>query len=413
MKLDMPRPTGEIVDNRTPLPVGTEIISASGVSYKIKDTPVSFGGSALIYRAQRKGSLRNFILKECYPRSKEFDFVRDPESWLVRPADDAAEKFFDLVKTNMRRENQIGQLIANQTGRTVAAWENINAVTFVLDGRAFDASKSFFIVFEEVGGTKYSGWFLKDLLDECAKSAQNDAPLRRGGLPAPQTAAAVMEELLKALRDIHRAGYVHGDINDANFFLMGCDPSNGDIGVGQLLDFGNAFKLEADGKTLPIENIFSTAGYWSPEILESEGALRLSAATDVYSAGCLMLYLFKGMRYKKACGRTLAKNFSATTFVPLKKIIQCGYRREAAILFSKILAKALAHNPADRYKDAGEMLKDIIFLKKIIAPPKFNLSPNLSRSPYFVKGSRDKELARLPNSEPPTKLDAPANKPAL
>ena len=397
MKLEMPRPTGEIVDSRTPLPVGTEIISASGVRYKIKDDATGFGGSALIYRASREGSLRNFILKECYPRSKKFSFIRDPESQIVRPADADAEKFFDLVKSNMRRENQIGQLIANQSGRTVTAWENLNAAKLIIDGQNFDASGSFFIVFEEVGTTKTHGWFLKDLLDECAKPAQNNAPLRHGGLPAPQTAAAVMEELLKALRDVHRAGYVHGDINDANFFLMGCDPPNGDIGVGQLLDFGNAFKLEADGKTLPIENIFSTSGYWSPEILESTEAIRLSAATDVYSAGCLMLYLLKGMRYKKACGRTLAKNFSATTFVPLKKIMQCGYRREAAILFSKILSKALAHNPDDRYKNAGEMLKDIIFLKKIIAPPKFNLSPNLSRSPYFVKGSRDKELARLQN----------------
>ena len=395
MKLEMPRPTGENVDTRTPLPAGTEIISASGVRYKIKDSAISFGGSALIYRASREGSMRNFILKECYPRTDNFSFIRDAESQTVRPADAESEKFLDLVKANMRRENKIGQIIANKSGRTVTAWENLNASKLIIDGREFDASESFFIVFEEVGGTETYGWFLKDLLDECAKPAKDGAPLRRGGLPSPQTAAAVMEELLKALRDIHRAGYIHGDINDANFFLMGCDPPNGDIGVGQLLDFGNAFKIESDGKTLPIENIFSTSGYWSPEILESSGTLRLSAATDVYSAGCLMLYLLKGMRYKKACGRTLAKNFSAMTFVPLKKIMQCGYRREAAILFGKILSKALAHNPADRYQDAGEMLKDIIFLKKIIAPPKFNLSPNLSRSPYFVKGSRDKEISRL------------------
>ena len=75
--------------------------------------------------------------------------------------------------------------------------------------------------------------------------------------------------------------------------------------------------------------------------------------------------------------------------------MQCGYRREAAILFGKILSRALSYNPEMRYKDAGEMLKDIIFLKKIVAPPKFNLPANLSRSPYFVKGSRDREIDRL------------------
>ena len=176
---------------------------------------------------------------------------------------------------------------------------------------------------------------------------------------------------------------------------MGHDVKNADIGVGQLLDFGNALKLEADGKTAPIKNIFSTPGYWSPEILTQAEGLRLTPTTDIYSVGCLMLYLLKGMRYKKACGRTLAKNFSVDIFVPVKKIMTCGYRREAAGVFRKILAKALQHNPQDRYQNAEAMLKDILFLKKIIAPPKFTLSANLSRSPYFVKGSRDRELAFL------------------
>lgn len=383
-------------DNRTPLPADTVLISAGGIRYKIKNAAVGFGGSALIYRVSREGSLRNFILKECYPFSKQFGFVRDINKNICPVALDAeSEKYFSLVKSNMNRENKIGQLIANQTGRMVAAWENLDVRKAIIDDKEFDAAGSYFIVLEEATGSENRGRFIQDLLDECAKPVQDDAPFRTGGLPAPAVAACIMEELLKALRDVHKAGYVHGDINDSNIFLMGCDFQSGDTGVGQLLDFGNAFKLEADGKTLPIENVFSTSGYWSPEILESKGAIRLSAATDIYSAGCLMLYLLKGMRYKKVYGRNLAKNFSVSTFVPVKKIMQCGYRREAAVLFGKILSKALAYNPEDRYKDAGEMLKEIIFLKKIIAPPKFNLSVNLSRSPYFVKGSRDKELARL------------------
>ena len=397
MGYEAPRPSSEDYDDREPLPAGSEIISTSGLHYKIKDEPVGFGGSALIYRVSRAGSLRNFIIKECYPLSKDFKFSRDAQKGIVRPnsSEIEAKQYFDIVKDNMNRENTIGQLIANQTGRTVSTWENLEVEKIIIDGRDFDAKGSHFIVLEEATGSEKRGWFLEDLLCECAKPARDDAPLRTAGLPAPQVAASIMEELLKALRDIHRAGYIHGDINDSNFFLMGCDPQNGDIGVGQLLDFGNAFKLEADGKTSPIENVFSTSGYWSPEILKSKGALRLTAATDVYSAGCLMLYLLKGMRYKKVYGKNLAKNFSVSSFVSVKKIMQCGYRREAAILFNKILTKALAYNPGERYRDAGEMLKEIIFLKKVIAPPKFNLSVNLSRSPYFVKGSRDKELARL------------------
>ena len=387
-----PRPTSN-EDSRTPLAVGTLIKDKRGTTYTIKNEAVGFGGSAVIYEAAREGSLRNFILKECYPCSRDFNFVR--ENGIVRGETSEAEEYLSRVKENMRRESQIGQLIANETGRTLAAWEDLQVEKIISDGKIFGGADSYFIVMEQATDGENRGWFLKDLLAECSEPVQDDAPLRNGGNPAPNVAACIIEELLKSLRDIHNAGYIHGDINDANIFFMGHDVKNGDIGVGQLLDFGNALKLEADGKTAPIKNIFSTSGYWSPEILTQAEGLRLTPATDIYSVGCLMLYLLKGMRYKKACGRTLAKNFSIDVFVPVKKIMTCGYRREAAGVFRKILAKALQHNPQDRYQNAEAMLKDILFLKKIIAPPKFTLSANLSRSPYFVKGSRDKELARL------------------
>ncbi|MBO4780185.1 MAG: hypothetical protein J5497_06065, partial [Selenomonadaceae bacterium] len=82
---EVPRPSNEDYDDREPLPAGSEIISTSGLHYKIKDEPVGFGGSALIYRVSRAGSLRNFIIKECYPLSKDFRFSRDTDKGIVRP----------------------------------------------------------------------------------------------------------------------------------------------------------------------------------------------------------------------------------------------------------------------------------------------------------------------------------------
>ena len=345
----IPRPTADATgEYRKPLPPGTLIVDKSGVTYKIKAEPVGFGGSALIYRAERAGSLRNFILKECYPFSKKFFFTRDNAVVRADSADAQAQKHLALIKDNMIRESEIGQRLANESGRTVAAWEALNVDKIICGGETFDGAASCFIVMEQADDGQNRGWFLKDLLAECSAPAQTDAPLRNGGNPSPFVAACIIEELLKSLRDIHKAGYIHGDINDANFFLMGHDPATGDIGVGQLLDFGNALKLEADGLTAPVKNIFSTPGYWSPEILNQTDNLRLTPATDIYSVGCLMLYLFKGMRYKKACGRTLAKSFNVDVFVPVKKVMACGYRREAALVFRKILVNALQKNPRER-----------------------------------------------------------------
>ena len=375
-------------DDRIPLPLGTVIRDEHGIRYTIKDGEVGVGGSGLIYHVEREGTLRNIVLKECYPRSQESFFIR--KDAVVCAEDDDDQYELDLVKDNMRRESVIGQILSRTTGRTIGAWETLRAPEIILGEKIFDGKDSCFVVMEQAGG----GRFLSDLLKECAKPVQIDAPLQNGGLPAPYVAACVVEEVLKSLRDIH-AEYIHGDINDCNLFLMGGDSASGDIGVGQLIDFGNALKLDSDGKTEAVNEIFSSESFGAPEIFERTEAVQLTRAADIFSVGCLMLYLLKGFEYKKIYGRKILGNFSVDTLVPLNTVMSRGYRREAAGLFQKILSKALRRAPSERYQTADEMLADVFFLKKIIQPPKFALPLNLSRSPYFVKGSRDKELADL------------------
>ena len=71
----------------------------------------------------------------------------------------------------MRRENEIGELIANQTGRTIAPGENLVAKKIIIDGQELNATGCYFILFEDI--TFKRGWFLKELLEECTR------PLRK------------------------------------------------------------------------------------------------------------------------------------------------------------------------------------------------------------------------------------------
>lgn len=385
-------------DKRNFLPVGTKLVEANGTRYEIR-REIAGGGSAVVYEAEQEGSFRAFVIKECYPRSKNFGFVRKDGKGVVVPANPDDPKnvdYLNLIKKNIEQENEIGQLVANQTGRTIAAWGKLNVAKIIIGKDSIDAADSLFILMERVtDDEKRRGIFLQDLFDECKKPPTEEFPLRNGGCPSAYVAANVIEELLKSLRDIHAAGYIHGDINDSNFFLMGHDFKSGDIGVGQLLDFGNAKKLLANGKTAPIKDVFSTPGYWSPEILlRGNEPLILTPATDIYSVGCLMLYLFYGMDYKDACGENLAASKKSPA-VSVPEAIRHGYRKDAAVLFRKILSKALKFKPEERYQNGAEMLEDITRLKKLTAPPKFLLAQNLSRSTYFVDGSRDKEIEEL------------------
>ena len=384
-------------DGRKFLPKGAEIITTNETCYQIQRV-IGGGGSAVVYGATQSNSLRQFVLKECYPCSKLYNFIREGEGGAVRlehPEDENAVDFFNSVKDNILHENEVGQIIANKTGRTVASWGKLDVSKIIIDEKIFDATESLFIVMEQVtDDDKQRGWFLNDLLEECAKTPSKESPLRNGGNASPIVATTIVEEILKSLRDVHKAGYIHGDLNDVNFFLMGQDLSRGDIGVGQLLDFGNSKEILADGKTAPIKKIFSTPGYIAPELLQMDSdGVRLTAALDIYSVGCLMLYLFYGMDFKNACGENstdFEENIPASW-----EVIQHGYRKGSEELFISILKKALAENPENRYQNGNEMLTDILKLKKIVEPPKLLLAQNLTRCDYFVESSRDTEIEFL------------------
>lgn len=387
-------------DGRIPLAAGTVIVSAEGVRYEILSGKVGLGGSALVYPASKSNSRRLFVVKECYPRPDGDNFGRRNGGGAVYPKTQAAAEDFELLKANMAKENEIGQEIARKTGRVVTAWENVNAVEIQTAGVSYDAAESFFIVMEQAQNED-SGWFLSDLLDECACERDRDFPLRTGDLPTPHVVACIMEELLKALRDIHAAGYVHADIHDGNFFLMGNNLKTGDIGVGKLLDFGNARSLTGGRiEEIPAEDIFTTRGYSSPEILrgKAEGSsVRLTAAADVFSAGCLMLYLLRGMDFRDNWGGELVEMIAEDMgdLFSADDAAERGCSHSVTALLIEILTRALELEPENRYRDAGEMLAKVSKLKKLTLPPRFQLPANLTPTPYWVEGSRDDELARL------------------
>ena len=391
-------------NERMPLPAGTQIIDGNGIKYVIRPGSVGSGGSSLIYRASRTNSKRLFVVKECYPVYGDGRLTR--RNGVVCPTDPddiEAANYLQRMKQKMMQENAISQRIANVSGRVLAPTEDLHAVKIIMNGNAFDATGSFFIVMEQLtfnasDSKQNRGRFLKDLLTECSKPPDKARPLRNGGLPSPYTVARVMEELLKPLNDIHTAGFIHGDIQTENFFLLGYDPNFGDIGVGILLDFGNARKLEADGKTAPIvdKQLYGTSGFCSPEMFfNNDGTLRLSPATDIFSAGCFLFYLIKGFDFKDTWGEDLISSFSISLPLYDDELLKAGFSKRAANSVKKILTRALEFEPSLRYQNAGEMLTDILELKTLTLPLRFQLAENLSKDFHWIDGSRDAELFAL------------------
>ena len=325
---------------------------------------------------------RLLILKECSPHDERFIRQKD---FVVRPKkknDTDAEKYLNALKENMAQESKIGQKVSAITRRVIGSWENFKVSKFIIDEKTFDAGDSFFILMEKAS----QGVSLQEFLQNTGK-------------PAPYITVCIMEQLLNSLNYIHSSGYIHGDIQENNFLLLEINPALGDVGYGLLLDLGNARKILDDGATAVIDDeIFTTPGYCSPEIWTSEkNTLRLTQATDIYSAGALMLYLIKGFDFKTALGKDMAPKVYKSSPVTEYEAVRRGYRCRAATFVGEILFKALKQNPKERYQNASEMLEDIRKLKQMVEPPKFKLSPNLSISPDYIEGSRYNEIVRLQN----------------
>jgi nucleoside phosphorylase len=100
--------------------------------------------------------------------------------------------------------------------------------------------------------------------------------------------STVAIKLLSALRSIHSAGFVHGDIKPANILV------SGDLTQLTLIDFGAAGPIGS-------EPVAVTLAFSAPELLA--GAVR-SVASDTYSAGVTLIAFASGVSHEATRART-------------------------------------------------------------------------------------------------------------
>ncbi|MFC7818768.1 MULTISPECIES: protein kinase domain-containing protein [unclassified Streptomyces] len=105
--------------------------------------------------------------------------------------------------------------------------------------------------------------------------------------PRPAGAAALVAGICEGLHQLHRAGWVHGDLKPANVLLM----KDGSV---RLADFNMAAELEGTHAYTPA---FSTPDYTPPELLWSEigeRGRRIRPSADVWAFGVLAHLVLTG-----------------------------------------------------------------------------------------------------------------------
>ena len=168
--------------------------------------------------------------------------------------------------------------------------------------------------------------------------------IRRVGALPPRQAARIAAEVARALAAAHARGIVHRDIKSGNVLLS----RDGRVKV---TDFGIARAIAEARMTLPGTTLGSVH-YFSPEQARGETA---TAASDIYSLGIVLFELLTGRRPWEGDSAAAIAMARLSGPAPSAASLRAGIPPT----LERILERALAVEPEDRYPSARAMADDL------------------------------------------------------
>src|SRR5438132_9730663 len=165
----------------------------------------------------------------------------------------------------------------------------------------------------------------------------------------PRKLLPVFAQVADGLEKAHNAGIVHRDLKPENIMIT-------TEGFSKILDFGLAKLVQADesnpdekttARNLTAEGaVVGTVGYMSPEQLRGQHADRRS---DIFSFGCILYEAFAGRQPFR--GPSTADTMHNVLYETPKRLDDPEMQR--------IVGKAIAKDPNERYQSARELAVDL------------------------------------------------------
>ncbi|ACZ42589.1 serine/threonine protein kinase [Thermobaculum terrenum ATCC BAA-798] len=168
--------------------------------------------------------------------------------------------------------------------------------------------------------------------------------IRERGRLSEGEAIRITEQILEGLSAAHRAGLVHRDMKPQNVMVT-------EGGVVKITDFGIA-KAVGDAGMTEAGVAFGTPHYLSPEQARGD---EVTPRSDVYAVGVMM--------YEMLSGRLPFEGENPMRVAYAHVFEEPEGLREVAPWVSeglvRVVERAMAKDPLERYGDAGEMLRDL------------------------------------------------------
>src|SRR5258708_13621684 len=197
-----------------------------------------------------------------------------------------------------------------------------------------------------------------------------------------ESALQLTLELAEALDCAHAQGVVHRDLKPANILLTEDGHAKiADFGVGKL----NLGKQSQGGRG------FGTRGYMSPEELHGEA---VDGRSDLFSLGVVLYTVLTG--YKPFQGNSaVTVSYKVVNRDPIPATL---LDTELPPGLDYIIARAMAKDPAERYQNGMEMVRDLQELREGRAPW---IQAKLPGSPTRIGAAQTaNERTKLSLSEP-------------
>jgi len=183
-----------------------------------------------------------------------------------------------------------------------------------------------FVIMEYVSGPS-----LSDLLKESP-----------GGL-GTQKAAFFLREIGKGLSYLHECGIVHRDLKPGNIFY-----ENGIVKIG---DYGLTKAISASHHVSHTITV-GTVHYMAPEI----GAGKYDRSVDIYALGILLYEMLTGQ---------VPFIGSSPAEILMKHMTAAPDLTNIEEPFARVIRRALAKDPAERYQTVQEMVEDVFGAEQI------------------------------------------------
>lgn len=175
---------------------------------------------------------------------------------------------------------------------------------------------------------------------------------------------ALLAAVCRGVAHAHQRGIVHRDLKPQNVLVVDADgapqPKIIDFGIAKApVQLGDATSATADG------HVIGTPGYMSPE-QAGGGSARIDQRADVYAFGVMLYELLTGEL--PWAGGASARDPHSDAVLPSVRVAtgasgSSGTRRQLAAALRGdldwIVVKALAYEPAQRFRSAAELADDL------------------------------------------------------